>query len=200
MEKERGIKVLAIVALLVSVIGLSIAYAAYSATLLVSGTVTAKKSADAWNVRFTATDGSSTLTPTLTGHAAVATAATLTDTTISSFNINFFAPGDSVKYEFKVNNTGAVDATLSTITKGTLSCAPKENGTATQTEANNLCNDLSLELTKSPSGEITSGTTLASGASETYQLTITWNSESTTTISDDIVITVGQSSFVYVQG
>ena len=60
MEKERGIKILAVVALLVSVIGLSIAYAAYSATLLVSGTVTAKKSADAWNIRFSSTDGTST--------------------------------------------------------------------------------------------------------------------------------------------
>lgn len=200
MEKERGIKLLAIVALLVSVIGLSVAYAAYSATLLISGTVTAKKSADAWNVHFTALDGSSTLTPTLTGHATVATAATLTDTTISSFNINFFAPGDSVKYEFKVNNTGAVDAKLSTINKGTLSCAPKANGSATQTEADNLCNDLSLELTKSPSGEITSGATLASSTSESYQLTVTWNNDSTATISDDIVVTIGQSSFVYVQG
>ncbi len=200
MEKERGIKILAVVALLVSVIGLSIAYAAYSATLLVSGTVTAKKSADAWNVRFTATDGTSTLTPTLVGHATVGTAATVTDTSISAFNINFFAPGDSVTYEFKVNNSGAVDASLSTITKGSLTCAPKASGSATQTEADNLCKDLTLELTKSPSGEITTGTVLASGSAETYKLTVTWKSESTASISDDIVVTVGQSSFVYVQG
>ncbi len=200
MEKERGIKILAVVALLVSVIGLSIAYAAYSATLVVSGTVTAKKSADAWNVHFTATDGTSTLTPTLSGNATVGTAATLSDTSISAFNINFYAPGDSVTYEFKVNNDGAVDAVLSTITKGTLTCAPKANGTATQTEADNLCNDLTMSLTKSTGSDITTGTTLTSGASETYKLNVTWKSESTVSISDDIVVTIGQSSFVYVQG
>lgn len=200
MERERGIKVLAVVALVVSVVGLSIAYAAYNATLTISGAVNAKKSADAWNVHFTAVDGTTNLEPTLGGNAKVVTAATLKDTTISDFNINFFAPGDSVKYEFRVKNDGAIDAELSTITKGTLSCAPKASGSATQTEADNLCKDLTLELTKSPSGEITTGTKIEAGNYETYQLTVKWKEESTVTFNDDIVITVGQSSFVYTQG
>ena len=48
MEKERGAKLIAVIALLVAVAGLTIGYAAYSSTLTINGTATVDP-AD-WNV------------------------------------------------------------------------------------------------------------------------------------------------------
>ena len=50
--KDRGFKVIAIAALLLAVVGLTVAYASYTETLRVSGTVTAKSTSDSWDVSF----------------------------------------------------------------------------------------------------------------------------------------------------
>lgn len=47
MEKNRSIKIYIIFALIISVIGLSIAYAAFSSTLTIEGLVTVKKTTNA---------------------------------------------------------------------------------------------------------------------------------------------------------
>lgn len=200
MEKGRGTKALVVVTLLVSVLALSIAYAAYSATLLISGTVTAKKSSDAWNVHFESTDGSTTLTPTLGGNAKVTSSATLTKTKISDFEITFYAPGDSISYDFEVKNTGSVDATLNKITLGSLSCS-KSTGTqqGTETDANNLCGNLDMNIMKSDGNNISVGDKIPAGGSETYKLTITWNESDTNIYENDIDISVGETTFNFVQ-
>lgn len=200
MEKGRGTKALVVVTLLVSVLALSIAYAAYSATLLISGTVTAKKSSDAWNVHFESTDGSTTLTPTLGGNAKVTSSATLTETKISDFEITFYAPGDSISYDFEVKNTGSVDATLNKITLGSLSCS-KATGTqqGTETDANNLCGNLDMNIMKSNGNNISVGDKIPAGGSETYKLTITWNESDTNIYENDIDISVGETTFNFVQ-
>ena len=200
MEKGRGTKALVVVTVLVSVLALSIAYAAYSATLLISGTVTAKKSSDAWNVHFESTDGSTTLTPTLGGNAKVTSSATLTETKISDFEITFYAPGDSISYDFEVKNTGSVDATLNKITLGSLSCS-KATGTqqGTKTDANNLCGNLDMNIMKSDGNNISVGDKIPAGGSETYKLTITWNESDTNIYENDIDISVGETTFDFVQ-
>lgn len=112
MEKNRNVKIYVIFALVISVMGLSIAYAAYSATLLISGTVTAKKSSDAWNVHFESTDGSTTLTPTLGGNAKVTwkvqkeglTAKTNTVTMDKNYS-EIVDLNDNTKYTFKLVST-----------------------------------------------------------------------------------------------
>ncbi len=200
MEKGRGTKALVVVTLLVSVLALSIAYAAYSATLLISGTVTAKKSSDAWNVHFESTDGSTTLTPTLGGNAKVTSSATLTETKISDFEITFYAPGDSISYDFEVKNTGSVDATLNKITLGSLNCS-KATGTqqGTETDANNLCGNLDMNIMKSDGNNISVGDKIPAGGSETYKLTITWNESDTNIYENDIAISVGETTFDFIQ-
>ena len=200
MEKGRGTKALVVVTLLVSVLALSIAYAAYSATLLISGTVTAKKSSDAWNVHFESTDGSTTLTPTLGGNAKVTSSATLTETKISDFKVTFYAPGDSISYDFEVKNTGSVDATLNKIILGSLSCS-KAAGTQQDTEvdANNLCGNLDMNITKLDGNNISVGDKIPAGGSETYKLTITWNESDTYDYKYDISINVGETTFDFVQ-
>lgn len=200
MEKGRGTKALVVVTLLVSVLALSIAYAAYSATLLISGTVTAKKSSDAWNVHFESTDGSTTLTPTLGGNAKVTSSATLTETKISDFEITFYAPGDSISYNFEVKNTGSVDATLNKITLGSLSCS-KATGTqqGTEADANNLCGNLDMNIMKFDGNNISVGDKIPAGSSEIYILSIIWDESDTNIYENDIAISVGETTFDFVQ-
>lgn len=198
MEKNRNIKLYIMFALIISVMGLSIAYAAYSTTLTIKGTVTARKSSDVWNVHFEALDGGTTLTPILTGNAREITPPTLTDTKISGFEASFYAPGDSVRYEFNIVNSGLLDAKLSSSVIGSLTCTPKANGTATASEATALCNDLILKVEQTSANPDTS-LVLTSGQSINYHLSVTWNEASTVTISDDITVTIEESNFVFTQ-
>ena len=70
MERERSGKVIAIVALLFAVAGLSLGFAAYSTTLNITSSADVKLDSDAWDVGFsTATTAITpgTVTGTLTG-------------------------------------------------------------------------------------------------------------------------------------
>ena len=200
MGRNRNVKIYVIFALVISVMGLSIAYAAYSATLLISGTVTAKKSSDSWNVHFESPDGSTALTPTLGGNAKVTSSATLTETKISDFEITFYAPGDSISYDFEVKNTGSVDATLNKITLGSLSCS-KATGTqqGTAADANNLCGNLDMNIMKFDGNNISIGDKIPAGSSEIYILTIIWDESDTNIYENDIAISVGETTFDFVQ-
>jgi hypothetical protein len=199
MKKERNTKILVIIALLISVISLSIAYAAYSATLLISGTVTAKKSSSTWNVHFTTTDGGDDLIPTLYGNAKVVSKASLSETTISNFEITFYAPGDSITYDFEVKNTGSVDATLNKITMGSLNCSSIGTTLDGNTEANTLCQNIHMNITKKNGETINIGDKIPSGGYATYKLTITWDKNDSSNYSNDIAINVGTTTFDFIQ-
>ena len=107
--KDRSFKIVAVVALVMALSGLVVAYAAYSTTLKVSGTVTAKSSKQSWNVQFQNLSAG-----TKTGLASIKTAPTLSATQVSGFEIEFFAPGDSIEYTWDVTNAGKLDAKLTT--------------------------------------------------------------------------------------
>ena len=72
-DKDRGYKLVAIAALLLSVIGLSIAYAGYTSTLTVEGTATVSS---AWKVIWKDLDAG-----TPTGYASVENKTLAIDTT-----------------------------------------------------------------------------------------------------------------------
>lgn len=195
--KDRGFKVIAIAALLLAVVGLTVAYASYTESLKISGTVTAKGSTESWDVHFTEPSA-----PVLGGIATVGTAPTATATVISGFNVNFFAPGDSVEYDFDVVNGGKLDAELTAVTLGTLTCKPGNGATkATEEEATALCNDLTFKLTYGDDTEITTGTKLThtSGNTKSLKLVISWKADSAVTLSGDAVISVGESTLTYTQ-
>lgn len=108
MEKDRGFRVLAIIAICIAVVGLTVGYAALQQTLVISTTATAK--AGTFVVKF---ENLST-TPVLTGKAAVKTTASLTTAQVT-IDVNLFEPGDSATYTFDVTNSGTIDAKLDTI-------------------------------------------------------------------------------------
>lgn len=191
MEKERGFRIIAVIALMVAVVGLTVGYAAYSSTLKITGAASVDPSS--WNVKFAYKTGSS-LVAAVTGKATMETEATLSDTQVSGFKATLKAPGDSITYNFVVTNTGSLDAVLSTFTMGNISCAPAAGSTAKTDEATAICNELSYTLTGVNANE-----TLAAGDSKDLTLKLEWASTGTAVASDDIAITVGETTLIYTQ-
>lgn len=196
MEKERGAKIIAVIALLVAVAGLTIGYAAYSSTLTINGTATVDP-AD-WNVKFAYTSGDR-LIAEKTGNATETTAPTLTDTAVSGFDVVLNAPGDSITYKFSVKNAGTLNATLGTFTMGTLSCAPNTSSTISQEDATTLCNELQYTLKYADGSDITNGATLQKGDSKDLVLKLVWPESSTLKVTDDVKVTIGTTTFIYNQ-
>ena len=196
MEKERGAKIIAIVALLIAVVGLTVGYAAYSSTLTINGTATVDPAS--WKVNFGYKTGNS-LTGTIKGHATETTAPTLADTTISGFNVTLKAPGDSVTYNFLIKNSGTLNAELASFTMGTLTCAPNASGSISQEDATKLCGELKYTLAYADGSTITTGTTLNATDSKELELKLEWPSASTLSVSDDVKVTIGATTFVYEQ-
>ena len=195
MEKDRGFKVIAIVALLIAVVGLSVAYAGYTATLTVTGTATVKSS---WDVKWTNLD-----TGTATGYANVddSTLAIATDGQSISGKIGTLkAPGDTIKYTWNASNDGEIDATLTGVTLGTLSCAPAATNGAQAAEATALCAKLSVAFTYD-SAALTGTTTgeLLKGTTKPVTMTITYAEGDPAIITGDVEVTLGTTSFTYVQ-
>jgi len=104
MERNRKIKTLSLVALIVAVLGLGVAFAALSSKLTINGS--AKAQAGSWNIHFAKTLDMPTQT---TGNASF-TEPTLSDTSILGFKATVTKPGDSVTYYFDIVNSGTVDA------------------------------------------------------------------------------------------
>ena len=117
MFRDKKITIAIIVVLIISVIGLGIAFAAFSQTLTINGTGTVESSS--WSVVFEGADGSNTLgAPTLTGTATEVTHPTIKNnqTEISTYEVLLKTPGDSVTYNFKIHNKGDYAANLTSLT------------------------------------------------------------------------------------
>ena len=121
MERRRGSQVLAIVALLLAVGGLSLGFAAFSETLTIRSSAEVKPE-DEFNVDFQNTDGTTTA---LAGVASGETGATsvsatydnATDNpTIGGLKANFTKPGQTVTYTFRVDNVNKIKAYLKSVT------------------------------------------------------------------------------------
>ena len=107
MEKTRKIKIISLCALLVAVLGLTVAFAALSQTLTINGS--AAVDAASWDIHFEKTSGKETEVK----GAATFTEPTLSGTTIENFSATLTKPGDSVIYYFDIVNNGTVDAVVS---------------------------------------------------------------------------------------
>ena len=114
MEKERKFKTIGIVAVLVAIIGLSIAFAALSQTLSINGT--AKQESSNWQVVWEKISGEDFVT---TGTAEVQdNYPTLTenDTNLNLGIITLKKPGDKVTYRVNMANKGTIDAKVTGVT------------------------------------------------------------------------------------
>lgn len=138
MEKQNSGKALAVVALLIAVVGLTVGFAAFSSVLNISANANVELSGAEWDVGFASGGTMAPLTGTATSVSGtgVTNAGTvnLLKYTLSqgtSATLDTTA-GTSVSYPFQIKNAGSITATLKNITSAGLSCAYNPNA-ATRT-------------------------------------------------------------------
>lgn len=166
MENNSG-KTIAIIALFVAVIGLSVGFASLQTTLTINGQARVKTSS--WDVHF-----SNLVGPTKVGNPTILTSPTLTDTTFGTFDINFQTPGESVTYTFDVTNGGSYDAKISTITSINPQCTG--TGENADTDATNVCDNLTYTFTYTETGAtVSTNDELNAGATKNLTLKIAYN-------------------------
>lgn len=192
MDRERGSKVIAIVALCVGVVGLSLGFAAFSSNLTIksSASVTVE---DNFSVYFD--EDSIEAIPT-GGATADAEAITVTNTEkkeegsqvyatseIGDLHANFTAPGQSVTFKFNAVNNGQYVAYLTDAEFGVVAgtelfkkCTAATGTTQSLVDA--ACENISLTL-KVGDEVITSGTTtfaneIAINGTTPVEVTITY--------------------------
>ena len=168
MEKDRKTKILAVIAIIVAVISLTIGFAAFSTSLSIEGTGDVK--ASSWKVRF------ENLQPVQkVGTAVETTAPTINsnDTSISNFDVSFTTPGDSVSYTFDIANNGTFDAEITSINIPTPTC--QGTGETAEEDATNVCENLEYKLTYTDGGATLAQTdTLNKGEKKNVTLTLTY--------------------------
>ena len=121
MERERKFKIVALVAVIIAVIGLSIAFAAMSRTLNINGS----GNVDPANFDIYFTNLSQ---PTLGGEASVSGTPTLATkgVTISNMNVTLKKPKDSVVYTVDIKNDGDIDAEIENLVLPTFTSAQQQ--------------------------------------------------------------------------
>lgn len=176
MEKDRKTKVIAVCALLIAIISLSIGFAAFSENLTIGGTGSVK--AASWEVKFMNLQSA-----VLVGTATEVTAPTINtnDTNIGDYSVTLSAPGDSVSYTFDIANEGTINAAITSITIPTPTCTG--TGESATTDAANVCSNLEYSLTYSDNTALAVGNTLNKEATKTAKLTLKYKS-----ITDDSLL------------
>lgn len=213
MERERGSKVIAIIALCVGIVGLSLGFAAFSSTLRISSSAEVKPSGDTFNVDFSTTTGTVTdgqVTPTVVG--ATGEAATISnaadESTITGLKANFTEPGQTVTYKFYAHNEGEYEAFLTGISYANATeatspkvCTPGTGTTKSLVDA--ACENISLtvNVTNGDSTVSTAESTttvdhsLAAGATDTIEVVIAYTG--TARADGDFTVAFGDVTLEY---
>ena len=108
MEKERRVKKYALVSLIIAIIGLTVAFAALSQELNISGS--GKVDPALWDIYF---DNLSE--PTINGKASIGEMASIANKTTLNINVNLAVPNDEVIYTVDLVNNGDVNAEIGSI-------------------------------------------------------------------------------------
>lgn len=187
MGRNRQIKIITIIALVVAISGLSIGFAAFTSVLTISSTATVTPDESAFSVLFSSSGTSQAtaqITPTVSG--ATGDKATISGTTISGLKANFTEPGQTVTYAFWSHNAGSYTAYLRNISYETATsgstfkyCTPGTNATESLVAA--ACEDINVTVSVgSTNASDTIGVTnhpLAVNAYEQVIVTITYASD-----------------------
>lgn len=176
--KENKRRSYAIIALVASVLTLTVAFVVLNQTLAI--TSNARVRDPSWNVAF-----SNLSEPILSGDAHVLVPAQLSaGGTSLSFEVELFAPGDSVVYTFNVQNFGTINTkVIDTSLTGVLL-------------AN--ANDIMYTLTYADGTTVSPGDLLDAGTNRTLRLTIEFDSNSTAIPLEGVVLSLG-ATINYVQ-
>lgn len=174
MEKSNG-KTIALIALVLSVVGLGIGFASFSRNLTINSGAKVSPTDDTFSVKFTSNGGKVSATST---SGATGDDATVNDTSVEGIKANFTSPGQSVSYTIPVLNDGAYVAYLNSINFGNgVSCSAGE----TNSLVKEACKGIEVSVKVGSDTAVTATTSNISG----HKLENTTNSN-----TENAVITI----------
>ncbi len=196
---QKKQRTLAIFALAVALVATTVAYAALSTTLNISGNIT--KKGGSWSVGITNLSSVSTK-----GTGSMSKAPSVSGTTLS-FDANLKKPGDSVSFTFDIVNSGTVTAGMD-VGSAKMAINGISRTLASLSEMKVVSDDITylLEI-KDSDGKFYStydqayiilGDKNTSTNTKTFKLTLTWNAGTKITTVNDKKLTV-TASFPFAQ-
>ena len=161
MEKNRGSRIIAIIALIVAVTGLTVGFAAFSNSLTISSNANVKPDPDTFKVLFSSSKDALE-TEKVTGKTTAASGVTVGEAEItnsgstpiiSGLTAGFTEPGTSVTYEFFVHNAGEYEGYLKSINYANVNgennpkvCTAVDPENTTASLVSKACEDISLTV------------------------------------------------------
>jgi len=204
MERNRGQIMAIVAAVVIAVVSLGVAFAAFSATLTINGNATIE--ASTWDIHFSQTQktaqgggtapasGGVTITPTTESGSAHSTTSLLTSNTFTWAG-TFKSPNDTLEYRFYIVNAGDYNASLSAPTVSAPVC--KIGGTTQDT-----C-PITYTITKDGTNAFTGSDSLAKGASQLVvvraQLSSGYGGNGSSLATSDIDVSTSTVTFTYTQ-
>ena len=210
---ERSSRVIAVIALCVGVVGLTLGFAAFSNSLTISSSANVTPDASTFNVDFSSVSGSvetEDIVPVKSPESIEATNGSIDNSsnpTVSGLSATFTKPGDKVTYTFYAHNAGEYDAFLNSISFNNVSSgdAPKKctaGGGTTDSLVQAACDDITLSVKVGSESETTgsvptiSGHTLAKNKSEQIIVEIEYNAGGDRA-DGDFTVEFGEITLVY---
>ena len=179
-------------ALVLSVVGISIGFASMSQDLTISGTTEVVPAS--WKIKF-----ANLSSPTIAGDATVTTAPTIQgDTHIGNYAIQLTMPGDSVTYTFDVVNEGSIDAELTSLVMATPTFTASGTNNA-GTDATTVQTNFVYTLTYSDGSTISVDDALAANSSVTLKLVVGYDTNATALPQDSVSVTGMDITLTYGQ-
>lgn len=153
MEKQRQIKILSIVALVLAISAMTLGFAAFSTTLSISSSATVTPSSEAFKVVFSAvsndiinsnTIGNCVGVPTTgtSGGSSISSSGCIGETEFKKAVAEFSAPGQEVGFIFYVHNVGKYDAYLKNVTFSLLDNGANKKCYATTSDSTKAADSL----------------------------------------------------------
>lgn len=214
ITRYRRNRNLLLIILVIAVSFMTVGFAAFSSELTISSSAIVKPDASAFRVVFSSS-GTQYLTNdvsgSVTGDATAGKAVIANDgdsPTIKNLTATFTGPGEAVKYEFYVYNSGAYIAYLTDIKFNNVDgeslpkvCTAIDSSSVTETLMNNACNDISVTVDIG-NNSVTSSTSKISGNSldknAFKKVTVTIKYEDNGNSSDgDFKVEFGDIKFTY---
>lgn len=191
MNYNKSYRIIALAALVLGVLGVSLGYAAFSNTLTISSSSNVNPDESSFNVDFSSSAASvdtTALVPTLNKSVEGFTATNgqidnTSDPTITNLKATFTEPGQSATYTFYAYNAGKYIAYLNSIVfSGAKTCTAKPG--TTQNLVDTACNGIKLSAKVGSESETETsvasltGHSLAMDASEKVIVTISYENGS----------------------
>lgn len=187
-------KIIAVIALCVAVIGLSVGFAALSTTLTINGSATVTGSS--WNIHFKDVSIDTTRADGLTTEPehGLSNLTSFNNTVqIGTLNVVLRGPGDSVTMNFTVENSGSYSAKLTNLVFPGKQCTSSVEGLCDAIEVKLLNEDDSVVSTADAS-------IAANGGTRAMKLVFNFKSTAQIVASEDTSVFSGPITLTYGQG